>query len=193
MTGGKSRFISDRRVPGGTSWVEATDWEAGTAENIEISGEDLVAQTTHNDETPDSMVSRPADEGTGTGDHDEGLRFTVSQAWKDFQARISGKSGTASDETAVIVRSSDGVQIASVDISGNSSHDVITFYDVNLSKGTSYYVYGQTSNSRTKGYRRANAPYTSSDGNLTIDGGYQNGRVYTGNTWRFVTIGNINL
>ena len=142
---------------------------------------------------PDSVVSRPADDDSGTGSQNEGLKFSVSQDWVDFQAQISSNSETASDETAVIERASDNVQVASLDISSNGPNDVVTFNDINLSSGTSYYIYGQTSNSRVRGFNTSPSfPYASSDGNLTVDVGYQDGSEFASFVWRFVTIGNIN-
>lgn len=45
MTGGSSRFTSDRRTRGDASWAGSEDWEAGTTENVDIVESGLVPQT----------------------------------------------------------------------------------------------------------------------------------------------------
>jgi hypothetical protein len=42
MTDGSSRFTSDRRLRGDASWADSSDWEAGTAENVDVVGGGLV-------------------------------------------------------------------------------------------------------------------------------------------------------
>lgn len=44
MTSESNRFTSDRRPRESASWVSEDDWEAGTAENVDVVGEGLVAR-----------------------------------------------------------------------------------------------------------------------------------------------------
>ena len=44
MSDEKSRFTSDRRGPGESSWSGEADWAAGTAENAEVVGGELVGR-----------------------------------------------------------------------------------------------------------------------------------------------------
>jgi hypothetical protein len=141
---------------------------------------------------PDSVVSRPDDDNSNSGAYDLGLRFETSQDWPDFQTKLSSNTTTASDEELVIGDTSGG-DIATKDISGKSAGDVITFSGINLSANTAYSVYGRTSNSRTYGYRGTPGfPFTSSDGNLTITGGWLDGSENT-TAYHIVTVGDITL
>lgn len=57
MTGEKSRFISDRRVPSNSSWVDDSDWSEGVAEDVEVVGGQLVGHAPIQvGEAPDSVV-----------------------------------------------------------------------------------------------------------------------------------------
>ncbi|MFD1570151.1 hypothetical protein [Halorubrum laminariae] len=59
MTDGSSRFTSDRRGRGGASWTGQADWEAGTAENVDVTEDGLVGRlSTQNNETSNSVVYR---------------------------------------------------------------------------------------------------------------------------------------
>lgn len=143
-------------------------------------------------EIPDSVVSRDPDDNQNSSDSNVGLKFSTSQEWTDIQCKLSSNTLTASDETIVVDRVSDGVEIASKDISSLSSGDIVTFNDINLSANTSYYIYNKSSNSRQWGYdSNPSYPYTSSDGNLSIESGYNNVE-NASNAYALVTIGNIN-
>lgn len=165
--------------------------EAGTYK-FKINGQVISIEVTSTTTIPDSNVSRSSDGRDGLISQAEGLKFTTSQRWTKFQAKISSRSPTTSGEMAIIERVSDGVQMASLDISSKTSNDIITFNNIDLSANTSYYIYADPSSERTRGFSSASYPYTSSDGNLTIDSGYQSGEV---DNWAFyfVTIGNIDL
>lgn len=58
MSGESSRFTSDRRVSDRASWLSEGDWEAGTAENVDIIEGGLVGRShLNNGEVPASVVN----------------------------------------------------------------------------------------------------------------------------------------
>ncbi|MFD1643452.1 hypothetical protein [Halohasta litorea] len=58
MTDGSSRFTSDRRLRGDTSWESESDWAAGIAENVDVVDGGLVArdQLVESGELPSNVV-----------------------------------------------------------------------------------------------------------------------------------------
>lgn len=56
MTDGVSRFTSDRRTPRKAAWKDDVDWAAGTAENVDVTGSDLVGRSTQLNGLPDTIV-----------------------------------------------------------------------------------------------------------------------------------------
>lgn len=140
---------------------------------------------------PDTSVSRPDDDTSTNDNNDVGILFTVTQDWIDFSAEISSLHQPASDELLVI-GDANGNDVATLDISGNTSGDVVTFSDVNLASGNQYTMYGRTSNSRQRGFAtNLSFPFTSSDGNLSIDSGYSNGSTASSTAYAVKQIGNI--
>jgi len=141
---------------------------------------------------PDSVVARPADDGTATNeDRLFGLQIETSQAWAEFQAEIS--SNTVGASTAYIYRVSDSALMDQIDISGSSPGDVVTFSDAGLSENTVYnVVLDNGGGSYDSGfYGNAAYPYTSSDGNLKIINGGLNTDLTQGGAAAFVRVGNI--
>lgn len=145
---------------------------------------------------PDTVVSRPADTfQSNTGQtSDIGLVFETSQEWPDIQLKISTDTNTASDDTAVIERDSDGVEVQTADASDLSGGAVVTVSDANLSANTKYRMFLRNSNGNQWGqYDSASFPYTSTDGNLSITAGWFIGSERTSDIYGISQIGNINL
>lgn len=58
MAGDKSRFTSDRRGPGGSSWADDADWAAGATEGVDVVDGGLVGRpTARSGKIPDSVAS----------------------------------------------------------------------------------------------------------------------------------------
>ena len=119
---------------------------------------------------PDSVVSRPADEGDTSVSEKHGLQINSDAEWPSIGAQIS--SQTTGATTAYIHRVSDGVLMGQTDISGLSAGDTFVIDDVNLSPNTDYnFVLDDGGNSFTIGFlggSSADYPYTSDDGDLRI-------------------------
>lgn len=57
MSGEKARFTSDRRPPSRSSWAGEVDWGAGSGENVEAVGSELVGRDpTQHSETPGGSI-----------------------------------------------------------------------------------------------------------------------------------------
>lgn len=145
---------------------------------------------------PDTLVSRPADDGSFDGNSDaRGLRIETSQKWEQIQAKIS--SNTGSGTTTAYLQKTDQTVIQTVDISSLGAGDIVTFDQANLTDNTKYdilldadsstYQYGQ--------YTSASYPYTSNDGNLKMTTGVTGGGsgLQDSIAFSYVDIGNITL
>jgi hypothetical protein len=76
MSDETSRFTSDRRSPEEASWVGQPDWEAGTAENVDVTTEGVVGRAPVQDtETLASAISHFEDE-TLDSSHSEWGRWS---------------------------------------------------------------------------------------------------------------------
>ena len=106
MSGENSRFTSDRRPPSRSSWADESDWVAGTAEDVDVVGGELVGRTSK----PDSALSDTVDNhwplvaGKGTVQQDAvgAIDATMSGSrWKSDSDAVGGYlvnyDGTASD------------------------------------------------------------------------------------------------
>ena len=177
--------------------VTGLTWTAGDLDSLAQDKNNVVYNNTSDqlvlDNTiPDRVVSRTGDNNANTDSFNVGLKFTTSQEWGQFQAKISANHNTGSDSTLEIDEVG-GVNLVSKDISGNVAGDVITV-DVSLNPDSTYYIYDKTTNSRSYGFNDfPTYPYTSNDGDLSITAGYQNGSEFSGYAFAFVKIGNINL
>jgi len=145
---------------------------------------------------PDSVVSRVADDDTGLGaSPPRGIKFSVSQNWPDFQARLSQNQTTLSDNHDMVIGDTNGTILARESVVGLSANDVVTFTGVNLSANNSYHVSLESTDGDTFDYAYNTSPsfpYTSSDGNLSIINGWVNGSTNS-SPYCISEIGNINL
>lgn len=141
---------------------------------------------------PDSVVSRPADNTSASQSSERGLAIEVaSNKWTEIGARIGSKS---SGFTRGYVRESDGTVVTSVDISGKSAGDTVTFRDVNLSANTTYYIdMDAEGSSYTIGaYGSPSYPYESDDGEISITAGSFDGTSESsGTAWGYEEVGNV--
>ena len=143
---------------------------------------------------PDSVVARDPDDNSNVGTSAAfGLKFTTTVDWPDFQARISGNNSSFS---TAYLETANNDPIATLDVSSNSTGDVITFNGVDLPSANDYYLsLDNDGSSWTAGYDGdPTFSYASSDGQLGIAKGYRDS---TGETTSFIggfdKIGNINL
>jgi len=124
------------------------------------------------DAIPDTLVSRPPDDGSTTPTTKLGLRFTTAVDWpkNSFDAKIS--QNVLSQSTAYLYRVSDSTLIDTVDVSSLVAGDSFTFA-ASLSAGTAYdVVLDNNGSSWTTGFDTGtNFPIASPDGNLTIESG----------------------
>jgi len=142
---------------------------------------------------PDSEVSRTPDNNTSSLKKYLGLRITVAEEWPDrFDGEIS--ANTADATRARIIRESDSTTIGSSDISYLSSGD---FFSVDLSTSLktddSYkFVLDAEGLSWTVGNHDSDdeAPFTSSDGIITIEKGVKEGGS-SSTLNAIVTVGNL--
>jgi len=127
---------------------------------------------------PDSVVSREADNDSTTEATKFGLRFYSDVEWPSIGAEISANTSNAT--TAYIYRVSDGTLMGQTDITGLGAGDTFTVGDVGLqaydgTDATTYnFVLDAGGSNWTAGYRSStdsSFPYTSSDGNLTLETG----------------------
>ncbi|SEL99728.1 hypothetical protein [Haloferax larsenii] len=141
---------------------------------------------------PDSVVSRPSDNGSNPSTDNLGLKFSTSQEWPDFQARLSNNTAPITG-TELVIGDTNGTDIASVDVSNKSANDVVTFNGVSLSANTSYSMFIRKANSEEVGwYDSPSFPYRSNDGNLSIDSGWADGDgTRSDYVWGIAEIGNI--
>ena len=88
--------------------------------------------------TPDSVVSRPDDDGT-INDENEfvGLKIKLNSNWPSIGARVSNNTIGA---TRAYLWDNNQNTIQSVDISELSSGDVFAFNDVDLQSGDEHYI-----------------------------------------------------
>jgi hypothetical protein len=69
MTGGESRFTSDRRTREAASWATDGDWEAGVAENVGVVGGSLVSRSQVQGQFPESGVLDDFEAGELSGEY----------------------------------------------------------------------------------------------------------------------------
>lgn len=85
MTDGSSWFTSDRRSPSTSSWVDETDWAAGSGGGVEIVGGELVGRDPGEFlDIPDSGVAR------WSLDHEDTDSGTALDSWGGYDAIING-------------------------------------------------------------------------------------------------------
>jgi len=145
---------------------------------------------------PDSVVQRDADNGSVSGSDAatyNGIYVTTgSSEWPQIQGRISQNSGSLGN--AVVVGPDDTI-IQSVDVSALSAGDVVTFDNAALSPSTEYrFALEKADSNTTFGLDNGLFPYTSSDGELEMTAGWQNGTLAdnTGDyAFGFYEIGNV--
>ena len=146
------------------------------------------------DDIPDRVVNRPDDDESTTDDDPFGLKFSTTDTWAKFQGRVSSLTEPADDEEMVI-GDTDGNDISVIDISDLSSEDVATFDELNLDPGT-YAIYTRTDSDRQRGFfDDPDYEYTSDDGKLTIDSGWdaRDNTTRDDVAYNILEIGNINL
>ena len=145
---------------------------------------------------PDSVVQRDADNvsvsGSDAGTYNGIYVTTGSSEWPQIQGRISQNSGSLGN--AVVVGPDDTI-IQSVDVSALSAGDVVTFDNAALSPSTEYrFALEKADSNTTFGLDNGLFPYTSSDGELEMTAGWQNGTLAdnTGDyAFGFYEIGNV--
>jgi hypothetical protein len=120
---------------------------------------------------PDSVVTRPNDDGSVNSSEDFGVLIETSQTWPDIGARLS--QNVAGLTRAYVYRVSDGQLMGDVDISSLSAGDAFTVgLDTGLSANTQYTVVADAEGADhtigTLDESNISLPYTSSDGNLSI-------------------------
>ena len=123
---------------------------------------------------PDSVVSRPEDDDSGTSTGETGLVIETKSEWPSIGARISNNTTGA---TTAYLRANDSTLIDSVDISGLSSGDAFTFDGVGLDADTTFRITLDADGAEyTHGVKAGETdyPYTSPDVDITgriLDGG----------------------
>ena len=90
------------------------------------------------DDIPDSVVSRPEDDGDSNDFSGEsGVVIETKSEWPSIGARISNNTVGA---TRAYLRDDGGAVISETDISSLVSGDTFTFDDVNLDANTTYQI-----------------------------------------------------
>jgi len=170
--------------------------DGSTVDAITIDG-DSVSEVTVDGSTvfsaiPDSVVSRDPDNSSAVRQYKTGVRIETSQDWPEIQAEVSANSDNA---TKAYLQETDGTVIDTVS-TNLTAGDVVTFDNANLSANTKYDIVADAEGSD---YAFGTAqpddglPHTSSDGNLSIIAGWNDGSVNNEDTRFFITVGNINL
>lgn len=121
---------------------------------------------------PDSVVSRDADDDSASENEYFGLRISTSVEWSAIGGTIS--QNTSGVTRARVIRVSDSQVLGTTDVSSLSAGDSFTVdLSDNLVSGEQYdFVLDAEGSNYTVGFFSGdNSPYTSSDGNLTIDTG----------------------
>ena len=120
------------------------------------------------DAIPDSVASRPDDDGDTTGPESAGAQVETKSVWPSVGARISANVDGATK--AYIYEDDDNSQgqlIDDVDISSLTAGDAFTFDDVNLESNSKYHITIDAEGSEyTRGGNSDTAntyPYTSDD------------------------------
>ena len=119
------------------------------------------------DAIPDSVVSRPDDNDSFSADNRiEGVQIELKSDWPSIGCRISNNS----DIDSLVLRDNDQNRIETVDVSGLSAGDAVTFDDVDLQNGQNYQITTDEDNTgETFGFRDDgdDFPYTSEDVDIT--------------------------
>jgi len=146
---------------------------------------------------PDSVVSRPADNNSGSASGRLGTIISTQVEWPEIQARISSNSSGFSTAHVEKLDSNNNVlsTIASVGISNLSAGDVVTFDESDLSENltpSNDYAIVFDSGATSGNLTAASFPFTSPDGDLSMINGFNSGSAQ-GDALSFNEIGNINL
>ena len=118
--------------------------------------------------TPDTVTSRPDDDGDSSLDVKNGVQITTKTSWASFGAEISNRT---EDATRAYIYSTDengdaDEELASTDISDKSAGDAFAFDDVNLDANEKYVI---ALDAEGSGWRRGiavgedNYPYEGDD------------------------------
>ena len=105
------------------------------------------------DDIPDSVVSRPNDDGARDGDEQAGMVIETQTRWTSIGARLSNN---ISDATRAYLKTADGsTTIDSVDVSTLSAGDAFTFDNVELAADTEFRIVADAEGSV---YQQGNRP-----------------------------------
>lgn len=147
------------------------------------------------DAIPASVVSRPQDDFTFSTSSSTilGIRIESTVEWPEIGCEISANTADATE--AIIRRVSDSTVVDTTDITGVSAGETFIFDNAGLAADTQYDILLSADSSWSSGYHRdasddGDVPTTSSDGQLTIVTGVNDGTAIS-DTHAIVTVGDV--